>query len=227
MVEIEWVWFGLDGVFTDHEGALDRAVAEAWDSFLGGTSRRELQFRRSVATSLLSRIGGLGTLEERRVILAALEPSLTAKCSQKLELDLLSAYLSHLVACDDVPEFLFRLGERSKIGLVTVGDFGFELLKLQRLGIVNTFSATEFEVGRGGCSGDSSPFERAASRYSSAPERCLYVGADYAGAVCAAQRNGMRAVWLNRCSSQKALAVPTIHTLLELSSYLPESQVMR
>lgn len=227
MVEIEWVWFGLDGVFTDHEGALDRAVAEAWDSFLGGTSRRELQFRRSVATSLLSRIGGLGTLEERRVILAALEPSLTAKCSQKLELDLLRAYLTHLFACDDVPEFLFRLGERSKIGLVTVGDFGFELLKLQRLGIVDTFSATEFEVGRGGCFGDSSPFERASSRYSSAPERCLYVGADYAGAVCAAQKNGMRAVWLNRCSRQKASAVPTIHTLLELSSYLPESQVMR
>ncbi len=101
-----------------------------------------------------------------------------------------------VVPYDDVVPGLLRLKGRSLLGSVTNGN-----ADLQAIGLAHHFQVSVAAHQLGFAKPDPAIFHAACRALDVAPAEALYVGDDILLDVQAAQRAGLRAVWLNRTGS--------------------------
>ena len=105
-----------------------------------------------------------------------------------------------VVPYDDVVPGLLRLKGRSRLGSITNGN-----ADLQAIGLAHHFEVSVAAARLGVAKPDAAIFHAACRQLDVAPEQALYVGDDLLLDVQAAQRAGLRAVWLNRTGSRAHL----------------------
>ncbi len=98
-----------------------------------------------------------------------------------------------VVPYDDVVPGLLRLKGRSRLGSITNGN-----ADLQAIGLAHHFEVSVAAPQLGVAKPDAAIFHAACRQLGVAPAEALYVGDDLLLDVQAAQRAGLRAVWLNR-----------------------------
>ena len=106
-----------------------------------------------------------------------------------------------VIPYDDVVPGLLRLKGRSLIGSISNGN-----ADLQAIGLAHHFQVSVAAHQLGCAKPDAAIFHAACEQLGVAPADALYVGDDVLLDVQAAQRAGLRAVWLNRSGSSAHLA---------------------
>ena len=106
-----------------------------------------------------------------------------------------------VVPYDDVVPGLLRLKGRSLIGSISNGN-----ADLQAIGLAHHFQVSVAAHQLGVAKPEPAIFHAACDALGVAPAEALYVGDDVLLDVQAAQRAGLRAVWLNRTGSDAHLA---------------------
>ncbi|WP_426208734.1 HAD family hydrolase [Massilia sp. TWP1-3-3] len=124
------------------------------------------------------------------------------------DLDLVEHAMVHFFAArnavipyDDVVPGLLRLKGRTLIGSISNGN-----ADLQAIGLAHHFQVSVAAHQLGCAKPDAAIFHAACAQLGVAPAEALYVGDDVLLDVQAAQRAGLRAVWLNRTGSTGHLA---------------------
>lgn len=105
-----------------------------------------------------------------------------------------------VVPYDDVVPGLLRLKGRTLLGSITNGN-----ADLQAIGLAHHFQVSVAAHQFGCAKPDPAIFHAACRELGVAPGEALYVGDDVLLDVHAAQRAGLRAVWLNRTGSTRHL----------------------
>jgi putative hydrolase of the HAD superfamily len=108
--------------------------------------------------------------------------------------------------------------------LITNGDGPQQRAKLARLGIGELFSWVIISMEVGLAKPEREIFELAAKEAGVAANRCMYVGDRLDTDAQAADKAGMRGVWLNRVDDARGQGVITIHSLSELPKIIFNSE---
>ena len=141
----------------------------------------------------------LGALR-RAGLIAAFEDA--GEDIEKVEQAMIHFYAARnaVIPYDDVVPGLLRLKGRALIGSVTNGN-----ADLQAIGLAHHFQVSVAANQFGFAKPDPAIFHHACRALGVAPGEALYVGDDILLDVQAAQKAGLRAVWLNRTESQRHL----------------------
>jgi HAD superfamily hydrolase (TIGR01509 family) len=141
----------------------------------------------------------LGALR-RAGLIAAFEDA--GEDIEKVEQAMVHFYAARnaVIPYDDVVPGLLRLKGRALIGSVTNGN-----ADLQAIGLAHHFQVSVAAHQLGFAKPDPAIFHHACRALGVAPGEALYVGDDILLDVQAAQKAGLRAVWLNRTNSERHL----------------------
>lgn len=134
----------------------------------------------------------LGALR-RAGLIAAFEQAGEDAAKVELAMTEFFAARNAVIPYDDVLPGLLRLKGRVRIGSVTNGN-----ADLQTIGLARHFDASVSAPAFGIAKPDPRIFREACNLLGVAPQEALYVGDDLLLDVQAAQRAGLRAVWMNR-----------------------------
>lgn len=127
--------------------------------------------------------------------------------------DMVFVYRRHVPSISPapgVPELLARLGERTRLGLVSDGYASVQRAKFKALGLEPHFDAVVFsdELGREHWKPSPRPFEVVTELLGVAPANCVYVADNPTKDFIGARSIGMATVRLRRPEGVYALAEP-------------------
>lgn len=212
------IFFDLDGTLLNHDAAEIqgmRAFATAFDlDGSGFATRWRVASERYMARFLA---GEIDFAEQRRL---RLQEVLGRALSDGEALEIFGAYLDAYESAwrlyPDVLPCLERL-EGSQLGVITNGNLGQQLKKLEATAILAKFALVVTSEDAGAAKPEPDIFGVACDRAGVPPETSTYIGDRLNTDARAAIRAGLRGIWLDRAAISRDVGnVEVIHSLIEL-----------
>ncbi len=223
------IFFDLDGTLLDHDAA-ERRGAQAFAAAFGLEDPDFAARWRDTSERHMDRFlaGEIGFAGQRRLrVQELLGRRLSGPEAAEVFQVYLDAYESAWRLYPDVLPCLQRL-EGSKLGIITNGDRGQQLKKLEATSIVEKFAVVVTSEDAGVAKPDPDIFGAACDQAGVPPTACTYIGDRLETDARAAARAGLRGIWLDRtASASDATGIDVIGSLSELHRRLATASASR
>ncbi len=125
----------------------------------------------------------------------------------------LNKYEEKWVAFEDVTPCLNELYGH-KLGIISNGNLQQQILKLKRMGIINSFSNIITSGDLGVVKPNVKIFEKACILVNESPQNCYYIGDNLNTDILPCKEIGIKAIWINRRNESSYLSdITTINSL--------------
>jgi putative hydrolase of the HAD superfamily len=227
----DMIFFDVDGTLLDDQTAVAHGL-DALHASYGATIGLSRDALTHVWQQLLDRhfarylAGDVSMTEQRRARMRDLFGGGGSALSDERDDAAFAMYLGGYEAgwtpYPDVGETLAQLTDR-RLGVITNGDRGQQLKKLERTGLAPFFSVVLTSDECGVAKPAARIFVEACRRADVATTSATYVGDDWAKDVIGSREAGLQPIWLRRESSasQETLpGIPVVETLVDLPAAL-------
>ncbi|MDF2670698.1 MAG: superfamily hydrolase [Paenibacillus sp.] len=220
------IFFDLDGTLLDHDYAARQGVAALYHTYSSDIKTTEDEFNirwESLLETYYNEYlnGSLSFAEQRRIRIRQQFHKESVELNEQ-EADrrfalYLEVYEQSWRCYEDVVSCLDILrADQHRLGIITNGDNKQQLKKLNQIGIADMFSIIVTSSDAGYSKPHKQIFVDACARGEAALQECYYVGDRLEVDALGSKAAGMKGVWLNRTTQDKANDVMTINRLSEL-----------
>jgi putative hydrolase of the HAD superfamily len=219
------IFFDIDGTLLDHKSAEREAALNFFSNYAMQINVEESKFVQlwsELATKHYKRYlrKELSFSEQRRERIKELFGYMgRSVCNEEAD-EKFSVYLNYYKnswrAFADVIPCLMQISS-NKLGIITNGDHGHQVEKLERIGIIQYFSTIVTSGDMGYAKPSKEIFISACEKAEATPYDCIYIGDDINTDVIGCKSAGMKGIWLNRVdNSSSEIDIVTVQNLFEV-----------
>ncbi|MGF1716885.1 HAD family hydrolase [Photobacterium chitinilyticum] len=213
------IFFDLDNTLLDHDGAEQDAIrsfaSRYRDSIVPFQGSPEAIWREITDRQRARWRAGELTFEgQRRARISELfERPLTVAEADQLFAEFYAIYRQHWRLFPDVEPALRQLRDCSPLAVITNGLSIQQEAKLTETGIREYFSFIMTSEQAGAAKPDPRIFQAALQFANKSADECWFIGNHPLNDAHAAQKVGMKTVWLNRCGSREKVNTRVVRSL--------------
>ncbi|TMW70104.1 HAD family hydrolase [Alteribacter natronophilus] len=207
------VLFDLDGTLLNREASVDLFLADQYRRYSETFAKVPFPVYRKRFKDLEKR----GYVWKDRVYEQLIEEyRFKGVTAGELLEDYVTRFPKHCVPFPGLEAMLETLAPSFALGIVSNGRTDFQRANIESLGITGFFNSILISEEEGLSKPDKAIFERACERLGTEPEQCLFIGDHPENDVAAAERAGMKGVWIRDAYWQGTDAGWTIDGLEEV-----------
>jgi putative hydrolase of the HAD superfamily len=220
------IFFDLDDTLIDSEAAHILAIGRIWqDHFRGNTAPEHLGQQWITITDkyLKMYFENQLSLEEQRIhriidLWGVYRRKITHEEAQTIYNQYHEHFLNSCLCFSDTISALEKLKHFS-LGIISNGSYEDQIHKLKRNGLLQYFDVIVISESVGVSKPDKEIFRMACQKAKSNLSDCIYIGNSYELDYLGSLNSGMKAIWLDRNSSDNSPNAERIESLDELGNH--------